>query len=319
MKKMKRMLAMMLAVAMVLGLVPNSVVQAAETEIAPVEATEYPQLYVNQTASAEVGVGEQAYFQFVPEEDGYYNFKSSQDENKDTYGYLYNSDMEVIDSNDDGGGNGQFSLSMLMTAGETYYIGARFYSSGNTGTISVSATKTPLADTFTIKTEVVNFYPMMERSFTAEFPEGTVSESVSWTSSNPEVMTISYYGYAKALTPGTTTITAVSEISNITVSKDVTVYEPIEMVVETDYHLEGDVTYTFAPTETAIPAPKRSQSSAAVAAAPDSFISATTTYAPSAAICSAIPFPNPCALPVTIAILPSSLRVLFPPALTLER
>lgn len=241
---------MMLSVAMVLGLVPNSVVQAADTEIAPVEATEYPQLYVNQTTSADVGVGEQAYFQFVPDEDGYYNFKSSQDDNKDTYGYLYNSDMEVLVSNDDGGGNGQFSLSMLMTAGETYYIGARFYSSGNSGAIGVSATKTPLADTFTITTEVVNFYPMMERSFTAEFPEGTVSESVSWTSSNPEVMTISYYGYAEALTPGTTTITAVSEISNITVSKDVTVYEPIEMVVETDYHLEGDVTYTFAPTET---------------------------------------------------------------------
>ncbi|MBR0447466.1 MAG: leucine-rich repeat protein, partial [Clostridia bacterium] len=68
---------------------------------------------------------ELAYFQFIPEVSGTYNFVSHAD--FDTYGHLYNAEMEEIARDDDSGENSNFSVAAPLIAGETYYFGARRY------------------------------------------------------------------------------------------------------------------------------------------------------------------------------------------------
>ena len=71
---------------------------------------------------------------FTPSKTGTYAFYSTGD--KDTYGYLYDSNKKLIASDDDAY-NTNFHISYKLTAGETYWFGARFYSSSNTGRIRV--------------------------------------------------------------------------------------------------------------------------------------------------------------------------------------
>ncbi|MCD7769222.1 MAG: dockerin type I domain-containing protein, partial [Oscillospiraceae bacterium] len=80
--------------------------------------------------------GEMAYFSFTPSAGGIYNFYSQED-GEDTYGYLFDSSYNLLTSNDDGGDNLNFRISYTLTAGETYYLVARYYSSDTTGTFSV--------------------------------------------------------------------------------------------------------------------------------------------------------------------------------------
>ena len=61
---------------------------------------------------------------FIPTEDGTYTFYTVGD--ADTYGVLFNSDMEVLKFDDDKGENYNFNFSYLLKADETYYISAGF-------------------------------------------------------------------------------------------------------------------------------------------------------------------------------------------------
>ena len=57
----------------------------------------------------------------------------------DTFGVLYNSEMVVLTQDDDNASDGKnFLVVYNVTAGETYYIGARAFSSTTTGTATVS-------------------------------------------------------------------------------------------------------------------------------------------------------------------------------------
>ena len=77
--------------------------------------------------------GERVYFKFVATETRAYTISSQG--GLDTYGHLYNSSTSQIASND--GGN-DFSITYTLTAGETYYIAARMYSSSATGTFTIT-------------------------------------------------------------------------------------------------------------------------------------------------------------------------------------
>ena len=69
-----------------------------------------------------------AYYAFTPEETGTYRFYSTGSD--DTYVTLYNSSFSIINSDDDGGDDRNFSLSQSLFAGNTYYYEARGYSRG---------------------------------------------------------------------------------------------------------------------------------------------------------------------------------------------
>ncbi|MBQ6348862.1 MAG: leucine-rich repeat protein [Clostridia bacterium] len=79
--------------------------------------------------------GQSAYFSFTPEETGYYAFSSSAD--SDTYGYLYDDRLREIAEDDDSGEGSNFKVMQQLTAGATYYFGARYYDSGDTGSFDV--------------------------------------------------------------------------------------------------------------------------------------------------------------------------------------
>lgn len=80
------------------------------------------------------------YVKFVPDVSGTYVFEgvSSTASSGDTYGYLYDSTGTQLKSNDDSGDGTHFLIYQEdLTAGSTYYIGVRYYSSSYTGDIGV--------------------------------------------------------------------------------------------------------------------------------------------------------------------------------------
>jgi|GEM_PF-467170 len=71
--------------------------------------------------------GDYKYFKFTPEKDGTIKIYSTG--TYDTYGYLYDSNMGLLSSNDDDGEDSNFSITYDVTAGKTYVIGCKMYSS----------------------------------------------------------------------------------------------------------------------------------------------------------------------------------------------
>ena len=155
--KYNKYLALILCFAMVLALIPAAsfadagaaaasapVVQKAKdlrkpTEKAAPEAAR-ADTYLDTpltlgTNTCDVGEGVTVYRPFVPSEDGLYWFYSDCDE--DTYGYLQDADHNELAYNDDGGNGMNFSMRETLTGGETYYLGARFYSNSVSGSFDV--------------------------------------------------------------------------------------------------------------------------------------------------------------------------------------
>lgn len=79
--------------------------------------------------------GQIVYFVFRPTTSRTYTIQSTG--SGDPYATLYNSSKSSITSNDDGGNGNNFLISYSMTAGETYYIAVRYYSSSTTGSFTV--------------------------------------------------------------------------------------------------------------------------------------------------------------------------------------
>ena len=118
----------------------EEVLPAAEEEVLPAteapEALTYPELVPTYVSNANIeNGGDVVYFQFTPAQSDRYRFYSQSEE--DTYVTLYNSDMEELAHDDDGGTNDNFMLSYDLTAGVTYIYGVRFLNSDVTGIIPV--------------------------------------------------------------------------------------------------------------------------------------------------------------------------------------
>ena len=91
---------------------------------------------LNTTRSANInGGGTMKLYRFTPASTTSVSFYSSG--SYDTLGYLYNSNLTRLASNDDGGSGHNFKLNYTLKANTTYYFGCKYYSSGRTGTISV--------------------------------------------------------------------------------------------------------------------------------------------------------------------------------------
>lgn len=100
-------------------------------------AAEGATLALNQTVNAEITENCRIRaFSFTPTESGEYSFYS--DSERDTYGYLFNDEYEMITYNDDGGYGTNFLITNELEAGETVYLAVRYYSiMGDPGTIPV--------------------------------------------------------------------------------------------------------------------------------------------------------------------------------------
>ncbi len=84
--------------------------------------------------------GEYHYWEFTPAVTGTYVFESTLSSG-DAYGYLYDSSFEQLEYNDDSGEGNNFLITFPATAGETYYLGSRWYSSSSTGSIPVKLSR----------------------------------------------------------------------------------------------------------------------------------------------------------------------------------
>ncbi len=90
---------------------------------------------VGETKNVEIISNEITYLRFIPAESGTYTFYAVSDE--DTYGYICDSEKNVIGSDDDYL-RSDFYVSSYLEAGETYYLGARYYSEDREGSFDVS-------------------------------------------------------------------------------------------------------------------------------------------------------------------------------------
>ena len=94
--------------------------------------------------------GETVYAAFTAPADGEYSFTSVS--SSDTYGYLYNAAFREITYDDDSGSGNNFKMTHTMTAGETVYVGARYYSSSNSGSFSLAVSKALEKPVMTVST-----------------------------------------------------------------------------------------------------------------------------------------------------------------------
>ena len=161
---------------------------AAGAQAAPANATVITALDEEYVATINEG-GEQAYFSFTPTTAGVYAFRS--ESNEDTYGRLYDSDMNLINSDDDGGNDVNFRIVNELSAGETYYYGASYLNHSNTGEFSVYLSR------ITMNAAAVGHNTWIQTSR----PDETVQMSVMATTEHPP-LSFAWYGPDGAMTSG---------------------------------------------------------------------------------------------------------------------
>lgn len=116
---MKKTLIGFILLAVLLAIVGMA---GAETAITPNTATT-----VDITIPGEVAI-----YEYTPTADGIYRFYSgpvAENQYMDTYGYLLDEDYQLITSNDDGYGRGQFQITKKLNANQKYYFATRFFGS----------------------------------------------------------------------------------------------------------------------------------------------------------------------------------------------
>jgi peptidase domain protein len=79
--------------------------------------------------------GQVVYFAFTATESKSYTIQSTG--SSDTYATLYNASQSSLTTNDDSVSDKNFKITYTMTAGNTYYIAVKLYSSSSTGTFTV--------------------------------------------------------------------------------------------------------------------------------------------------------------------------------------
>jgi len=139
-------------------------------------------LTLDVEATAEITeAGGYAYFSFTPETTDDYEFTSMAD--IDTYGYLYDANWNEITHDDDSGEGNNFRVRQELTAGVTYYFGARYYSSEYTGSFPVKLS-TYYNNHFSASAVQTDFYVS---------PNETAALEVIATSDDPDKISYQWY------------------------------------------------------------------------------------------------------------------------------
>lgn len=124
---MKKVLSLILTVALLLTAVPLGLIEAAAAS----------RIYLDTPVSVTTSAGDWDVRTFVPAEDGIYIFSSSG--SYDTLGYIALAEGEAQNENikDDGGQGENFAVTYEMTAGVTYYLGSTVLSGKGTYTVKI--------------------------------------------------------------------------------------------------------------------------------------------------------------------------------------
>ena len=90
----------------------------------------------NDTKTIKINTGgEYKYFKFTPNKNGTLNFYSVG--SYDTYGYLYDSEMNELTHNDNSSEDSNFNINYDVIGGQTYILACRMYSSDEIGSFNV--------------------------------------------------------------------------------------------------------------------------------------------------------------------------------------
>ncbi len=233
-----KLFSIMLTLAMLLSMLPPLAM-----------ATDYPTIALEEEVTVTLNGTDvtEAIYKFVPEKSGEYYFFSYGND-YDTYGHLFDEDMNEIATDDDDGIDYNFLINYNFTEGTTYYLKARFLTTSNSGSFKIKVAA-PVPATNIYITEDDHFsipegnyiYPEIEYE-----PVNAVKEDVTWSADNDivhqdnDVFTF--------IAPGTVTITATTE-SGLTDSIVVDVIAATELNLDTEYSIVEEHYYKFTPKE----------------------------------------------------------------------
>ena len=93
---------------------------------------------LGEAKTVSINAGEIVKLRFTPAYSHQYVFLATS--GGDSYGYLYDADGKQLAGDDDSAGSRRFKITYDLTGGETYYWGAKWYSSTASGDITVSLT-----------------------------------------------------------------------------------------------------------------------------------------------------------------------------------
>lgn len=105
-----------------------------------IDVLDYEDIELNEIKTVYLNGESEIYYYFTPEEDGYYSFYSSNN-SYDTYGTIYDLEMNVITGDDDTGEDLNFDVRWNLEAGVTYILGSRFLNQDNVGTYDICIEK----------------------------------------------------------------------------------------------------------------------------------------------------------------------------------
>ncbi|MBE6547918.1 MAG: hypothetical protein E7667_03440 [Ruminococcaceae bacterium] len=148
-------------------------------------------VYINSAGGCE-------YFAYTPSVSGFYCFTSTGGDWYDTYVELYNASGEIIASNEEGAGNGQFKMIYYFEADQTYYLGVRLADSYATGEFYVNVSEYhELSDGYSCGVNVESAYHKEYFTFIPQY-----SGTYSFYSTNDESLdthVIMYDVYGEAI------------------------------------------------------------------------------------------------------------------------
>ena len=166
-----------------------------------------------------------AKFRFVPEQDGWYGFYTTG--NLDTYGFLEDANRDYVDEDDDSGQGYNYLMRAELKAGQVYYVSSSFYeNTARNETYELHVDRLQQPQQIVAEDDERMLYPGYGFGLECNFlPFPSHTESVTWTSSDENVVVIEDGEYAYGQAPGTAVITATSE-SGLTATITVVVAEP---------------------------------------------------------------------------------------------
>ena len=175
-------------------------------------STSYASVTAGNTYSFTLSAGQHRWYKFTPAESRAYTFTTTG--SIDTYGELHQG-TTVLTADDNSGDGSNFLITRPLTAGTQYFIkirGASTSVSGNS-VLSVSAAQiSPTGVTVSPGSSSVSAGGTKQLSASVS-PAGAL-QSVTWSSGNTAIATVSSSGLVFALSPGEVTITAAAAASS---------------------------------------------------------------------------------------------------------
>ncbi|MBQ7836396.1 MAG: carbohydrate-binding domain-containing protein [Clostridia bacterium] len=244
-RSLKKLGALVIALMLTLGAFPFA---AFAEEAYPTIA-----LDTETTVSVEAGDGDGMTFKFVPDEYGLYEFYSY-NSTSDPAALIMDEEGTDVAYDDDGGEDNNFRIAAYLEANKTYLLNAYFLSAEAPETMNVRIIRGIEPTEISIDqgesyTDRIGGELYLGYTFK---PENASPISVSWTTDNEDVVSVSDYGYAQFFKEGTATVKATLP-NGISDSIEFNVVGADPIALDTEYAVSHEeyktAAFSFTPEE----------------------------------------------------------------------